>query len=70
MRLYPDAADLTDSIAATRINGYLGCAGKLETLRDEIDTFGLSPNQKTQLLAYVEKYCVNESGPTCGAPSR
>lgn len=70
MTVYPDAADLTDSIAATRINGYLGCAGKLETLRNEIDSFGLSPDRKAQLLAYVAKYCANESGPTCGAPSR
>lgn len=67
---YNGMDDLIDSIIATRLNSYLDCAGNLVTLREEIDQFGLSAGRRNQLLAYVEKVCISNSGLTCDVPNR
>jgi len=52
---YPDAADLTDSTAAARINGFLAGEGKAATLQSEIDSYGLSQKARDKLLALVPR---------------
>jgi peptide-methionine (S)-S-oxide reductase len=48
--IYPDPADLINSTAAARINGYLGGNGTLEQLQAEIDSYGLSLQARQELL--------------------
>lgn len=67
---YPGEVGLTDSIAATRVNGYLGCAGTLPALQGEIGGFGLSLESQARLLAYVAKSCADATPPTCPIPGR
>jgi peptide-methionine (S)-S-oxide reductase len=56
--MYPDNEDFVASTAATRVNGYLGGYGTLETLQAELDSFGLSPAGRNKLLdmAYGRGY--------------
>ena len=51
--VYPDPADLTNSTAAARVNGYLGGHGTLADLQAEIDGLGLSPEAREELLEIV-----------------
>ena len=51
--MYPDDADLVNSTAAARVNGYLGGHGSADTLEKEIDGFGLSPEGATRLRQLV-----------------
>lgn len=53
-RAYPQDADLMNSTAAARVNGYLGRFGTAEGLRAEIDRLGLSEDARRELLAIVE----------------
>ena len=53
--IYPDPADLADSTAAARINGYLGGNGSLEQLQAEIDSYGLSPAGRERLLEVLSR---------------
>jgi peptide-methionine (S)-S-oxide reductase len=48
--LYPDSEDFVSSTAAARVNGYVGGYGSLETLREELDSYGLSEAGKERLL--------------------
>ena len=48
--IYPDLRDFVNSTAATRINGYLGGNGKLETIQKNLDSFGLSAEASQYLL--------------------
>jgi len=48
--IYPDINDFVNSTAVTRVNGYLGRNGDIETLKQEIDSYGLSPAAKERLL--------------------
>jgi methionine-S-sulfoxide reductase len=50
---YPDFSSLVRSTAAARINGYLYGFGKVETLLQEIGSFGLSAANQQQLLRKV-----------------
>ena len=51
--MYPDPADLRDSTAAARVNGYMGgCAGQAMLERD-IDRLGLSAEAQSRLRDYV-----------------
>jgi len=45
-RMYPDDADLRDSTAAARVNGYLGGAGPPA---EALDRLGLSPEGQRYL---------------------
>lgn len=51
--IYPDAASLTASTAAARVNGYIGGDGNAEQLKREIDGLGLSAESRSQLLQFV-----------------
>jgi len=51
--IYPDPADLVNSTAAARVNGYLGGYGTLADLQAEIDDLGLSPEAREELLGIV-----------------
>lgn len=51
--MYPDEADIVDSTAAARANGYLGGYGEVEVLRQELSSYGLSPQANQALLALV-----------------
>lgn len=49
--MYPDSADFVRSTAAARVNGYVHGQGMRETLKKEIDSYGLSPAAKEKLHA-------------------
>jgi len=49
--IYPDMADIVDSTAATRINGYIGGNGTYKSLQDQLSFLGLSPAAERDLLA-------------------
>jgi methionine-S-sulfoxide reductase len=49
-RYYPQDAELMNSTAAARVNGYLGRFGTAEELKAEIDRIGLSEEAKRELL--------------------
>lgn len=49
-RLYPEPADLVDSTAVARINGYVQGYGSKAQLLREIDMLGLSPAARKILL--------------------
>ena len=51
--IYPDPADIVNSTAAARVNGYLGGYGTLADLQAEIDRLGLSPEAQSALLEIV-----------------
>lgn len=51
--IYPDEADWVNSTAVTRVNGYVGGNGTLESLQAEIDKLGLSVEAKEFLLERV-----------------
>jgi peptide methionine sulfoxide reductase MsrA len=52
---YPDPADLVNSTAAARINGYLGDNGRYEQLQSELQSLGLSDKAQKRLLGIVRK---------------
>jgi peptide-methionine (S)-S-oxide reductase len=51
--MYPADDGFIDSTAAARVNGYLAGYGDLETLKKEINMFGLSEEGKEELLDIV-----------------
>ena len=53
--IYPDINDFLNSTAVARVNGYLGSNGDIETLRQEIDSYGLSPAVQQRLLAMAAR---------------
>ena len=53
--IYPDIDDFIASTAVARVNGYADSNGTLETLKKEIDSFGLSPAGKETLLKLVSR---------------
>ena len=60
--MYTNYADFVDSTASARINGFLGGNGTAETLAEEIDGYGLSPEGKEKLLELTK---LLPSGATC-----
>jgi peptide-methionine (S)-S-oxide reductase len=46
----PKIIELIQSTAAARVNGYIGGYGKIETLQDQLNLFGLTPGGKEKLL--------------------
>lgn len=48
--IYPDPAEFRDSTAAARLNGYLGGYGDQDSLKQNLDSLGLSESGKTALL--------------------
>jgi peptide-methionine (S)-S-oxide reductase len=49
--IYPNPADFRDSTASARLNGYLGGYGDLDTLKKNLDRFGLTESGKQALLS-------------------
>ncbi len=52
-KMFPDIKRLIDSTAATRVNGYLGGYGSCDSLKEEIESFGLSQKAKETLTSVV-----------------
>jgi peptide-methionine (S)-S-oxide reductase len=52
--IYPSDADLVNSTAAARVNGYLDGYGTPETLKKELDGLGLSPEASRRLEEAVK----------------
>jgi len=48
--IYPEIGQLISSTAVARVNGYLGSFGKLESLENQVNSFGLSLTGKENLL--------------------
>jgi len=51
---YPQAADLMNSTAAARVNGYIGGYGTSASLKADIDRLGLSEAAREELLESVK----------------
>ena len=54
--VYPDISDFINSTAVARINGYVGGYGMPEALREELDSFGLSPAGSKALVDIVTSF--------------
>jgi methionine-S-sulfoxide reductase len=52
-QVYPQAADLMNSTAAARVNGYIGGYGTAASLKADIDRLGLSEAAREELLERV-----------------
>jgi peptide-methionine (S)-S-oxide reductase len=52
--IYPNPVGFRDSTAVARLNGYAGGYGDLDTLKKNLDSFGLSESGKQTLLKIVE----------------
>ena len=53
--IYPDIHDFISSTAVARLNGYIGGYGNVETLKENLDSFGLSEAGRIRLLEIVER---------------
>ena len=53
--IYPDTEDFISSTAVTRLNGYAGGYGTLATLKEQLNSFGLSEAGKEKLLEIAQK---------------
>jgi peptide-methionine (S)-S-oxide reductase len=57
--IYPDIHDFVASTAVARINGYVGGYGTLETLKETLDSLGLSESGESRLLEIAERGLVS-----------
>ena len=53
--IYPDIHGFIASTAVARLNGYVGGYGALETLKENLDNFGLSEAGRIRLLEIAER---------------
>jgi hypothetical protein len=53
--IYPATEDFLSSTAVARINGYVGGYGTLETLQEELTSFGLSAAGRSRLLQIADR---------------
>ena len=53
MAMFPDIKSLINSTAVTRVNSYLGGNGSCDSLKKEIESFGLSRKAKETLTSAV-----------------
>ncbi|HSB31159.1 MAG TPA: hypothetical protein VLD55_06120 [Candidatus Sulfobium mesophilum] len=60
--IYPDIKRLINSNAVTRVNSYLGGYGTCDSLKEEIDGFGLSDRAREILTSAV---CDRKSSISC-----
>ncbi len=60
--IYPDMKNFLNSVAVTRINGYLGGYGTCDALHREIEGFGLSRKGREGLISLV---CGRKASVTC-----
>lgn len=52
--MYPSEGDFVNSTAAARVNGYLDGYGTVDSLQEELNGLGLSPEQSKKLLDVVK----------------
>jgi len=60
--IYPDTKSLITATAVTRVNGYLGGYGSCDSLKTEVESFGLSERAKATLNSVV---CGRRASATC-----
>ena len=60
--IYPDMKNFLNSVAVTRINGYLGGYGTCDALQQEIEGFGLSRKAREILVSVA---CGRKASVTC-----
>jgi len=60
--MYPDTKSLINSTAVTHVNGYLGGYGSCDSLKEEIESFGLSQGAEAMLTSVV---CGRKASITC-----
>jgi hypothetical protein len=60
--MFPDVRSLINSAAVTRVNAYLGGYGSCDSLKEEIESFGLSLKAKETLTSVV---CGRKAAITC-----
>jgi methionine-S-sulfoxide reductase len=53
--VYPNSSDFIDSTAVARINGFLGGHGSVESLEEQLGSFGLSLVTSSRLLEIARK---------------
>ena len=63
--MFPEIKSLLTSTAVTRVNGYLGGNGSCNSLKKEIDSFGLSFRAKEILTSAV---CGHKASMSCPLP--
>lgn len=61
--IYPDFRSLVDSTAAARVNGYLGGHGSCDSVKSELDGFGLSQRTKEIVASVVCRRSVSVTYP-------
>ncbi len=64
LEIYPDIDDFVKSTAVARANGYAGGYGTPDTLKEEIDKLGLSPNG----IAIISDIAAGVIKPACPVP--
>jgi peptide-methionine (S)-S-oxide reductase len=64
---YPEDADMTNSTAVAKVNGYLGGYGQLEDLEKQIHNLGLSLSAEKSLLE-IGRDRLNKNGALCPTP--
>ena len=65
MAMFPDLKSLINSTTVTRVNGYLGGNGSCDSLKKEIESFGLSRKAKETLNSAV---CGRKASMSCPMP--
>lgn len=65
MQIYPSDEQFVASTAAARINGYLGCHGTPEGLKNDLELLGLSKGGQVKLSNYVTTACREFVGHGC-----
>jgi len=60
--LYPDTKSLLNATAVTRVNGYLGGYGSCDSLKGEMESFGLSHMAQETVSSVV---CGRKASVTC-----
>lgn len=63
--MFPDLKSLVNSTAVTRVNAYLSGNGSCDSLKSEIESFGLSRRAKEILTSVV---CGRKAAITCPVP--
>ena len=64
-KMYPNMQDLINSTAAARTNGYLGGNGSIESLKQQLASFGLSKTGEQKLLKLVSEIFRSSTGNIC-----
>jgi peptide-methionine (S)-S-oxide reductase len=63
--MFPEIKNMLNSTAVSRVNGYLGGNGSCDSLKKEIESFGLSLRAKEILTSAV---CGHKASMSCPMP--